>query len=685
MSSQILKTVCPHDCPSVCPLEVVKTSENRIAKVKGASDNPYTAGVVCGKVARYAERIHHPERLLYPLKRVGPKGSGQFERISWQEALDTVEQAFKKAEADYGAESIWPYQYGGTMGYVMRDGVNRLRHVKKYSNMQGTFCVALANPGWNAGVGAKYGPNALEMEKADVIVIWGTNAVSTQIHVMTHALKGVKNGAKLIVVDPYKNKTAEKADLHIPLRPGTDGAFAAAVMHVLFRENYADRAYMKQYTDHPEAFERHLDDKTPEWAEKITGVAAHTIETFARLYGSTKKSFIRVGYGMSRTRNGAVNMHAVSCLPSVTGAWKVEGGGALYGQSGLTRNFNMDLINGTPYLDPSVRTLDMSVIGDVLLGDAKALQNGPPVKAMLIQNTNPMAVAPETNKVKKGFLRDDLFLCVHEQFMTETAQMADIVLPATMFMEHDDIYSASGHARFQAARKIIDAPGECRSNHEVICELAKRLGASDRGFEMTAHEIMEETLSKNGLPSSGKILAQTGFDLDPGFEESHFLNGFPQGDGKFHFKVDWSKYGPHSQGMPEFPDHWQVTDEVSEEKPYRLVTAPAQNFLNSSFGETKSSRIKEKQPQALIHQKVLQKLGVQTGELVRIGNERGSVLLCAVGVEGQHPDTIVVEGIWPNSAFIEGVGINSLTSAKPGFPNNGAAFHDTSIWLRRHH
>ncbi len=681
MPKNTVYSVCPHDCPSVCALEVEVLENHRIGKVNGSKELPYTDGIVCGKVARYSERIHHPDRLLYPLKRVGPKGSGQFERISWDEALDTVANAFLNAEQQHGVESVWPYFYAGTMGLLMRKGINRLRYSKGYSNMAGTICVALSNAGWLAGAGGFNGVHASEMARSDVIVIWGTNPVSTQVHVMTHALKGVRNGAKLVVIDPYRTKTAQRADMHLALRPGTDGALACALMHVLFRDGHADREYLARYTDAPEELEQHLKSKTPEWAAEITGLSIEQIEQFAKLYGSTRKSYIRMGYGFSRSRNGAVNMHAVSCLPAVTGAWSVEGGGALYSLSPLAK-VDMKLIEAPELQQTDIRTLDMSRIGDILTGESDALCGGVPVKAMLIQNTNPVVVAPESAKVKAGFMREDLFVCVHEQFMTETAQMADIVLPATMFLEHDDIYAASGHAVLQVAKTVVSAPGECRNNHELICALAKRLGLDHPAFEMSGWEIIDQSLRLSGYPSAEQIHQQRGLDVSTSFEESHFINGFMHADGKFHFRADWAALGRLGPGMPSFPDHWAITDETTDLKPYRLVTAPAQNFLNSSFNETASSCKKELQPKAMIHVDALKQIGVKNGEMVRIGNDNGSILIIAEAVTGQHSDTIVVEGLWPDSAFIEGKGINVLTSSEAGFPAGGAAFHDTSVWLR---
>ncbi|MDO8351996.1 MAG: molybdopterin-dependent oxidoreductase, partial [Aestuariivirga sp.] len=474
-------SVCPHDCPSACALEVELLDERTIGRVRGAKDNSYTLGVICEKVGRYAERIHHPDRLLYPLKRIGPKGTGQFKRISWDEAMEETAQAFLKAEADHGSESVWPYYYAGTMGLVMRDGIERLRHTKNYSGMYGTFCISLSWTGYFAGAGNISGVDPREMQKSDLIVIWGGNPVNTQVNVMTHAMKARKDrGAKIACVDIYDTGTMKQADVKLLIRPGTDGALACAVMHVLFRDGYADWPYLEALTDCPREFEAHLKTKTPGWASKICDISVAEIEAFAKLIGETKRTYIRLGYGFARSRNGAVNMHAASCIPVVTGAWKHEGGGALHSNSGIYK-WNKKMIEGTDAAKRGLRVIDQSRIGPALLGDPFDLAGGPPVKAMLIQNTNPASVAPDQTKVKQGLAREDLFVCVHEQFMTETAKFADIVLPATMFLEHDDVYQGGGHQHIMFGRKLVEAPGECRSNHDVLCDLAKRLGAEHEG------------------------------------------------------------------------------------------------------------------------------------------------------------------------------------------------------------
>lgn len=686
VSAEIFHSACPHDCPSTCALEIERLDSRTVGRLRGAEGNSYTAGVICAKVARYAERVHHKDRLTTPLLRTGRKGEGSFAPVSWQEALDRVAEAFLKAEADWGPESVWPYYYAGTMGLVQRDGIHRLRHAKRYSGEHTTICTTLAWAGWMAGTGALWGADPREMAESDLVVIWGTNAVSTQVNVMTHATRARKErGTKIVVVDPYRNPTALQADMHLALKPGTDGALACGVMHVLFEEGFADWDYLRRYTEEPEAFAAHLKRRTPAWAAAITGLPEAEIAAFARLYGGTKRSYLRLGYGFSRSRNGAVNMHAASCLAAVTGAWKYRGGGAFHNNGGIY-HWDRALIEGLDVRDASVRMLDQSRIGPILTGDERDLGEGPPVKAMLVQNTNPAVVAPESLKVREGLSREDLFLCVHEQFMTETARYADVVLPATTFLEHDDVYQQGGSSHILLGLRVIEPLPDTRSNHHVICELAKRVGAEHRGFRMSEREIIDETLQRSGWPGIEVLEMSRWHDCQGNFETAHFLNGFKTPSGKFRFAPDWAafkfaRFGP-GKPMPRFPDHWEVIEAADPEHPFRLVTAPARNYLNTSFTETPTSRKKEGRPTVKVHPADAARLGIADAERVRLGNRRGSVVLHAELFEGLQPGVLVSESIWPNAAFEEGIGINALTGADPGAPEGGAAFHDNAVWLR---
>ncbi len=684
-------SVCPHDCPSACALEVELLDENTIGRVRGAKDNSYTLGVICEKVARYAERIHHPDRLLHPMKRVGPKGSGQFERISWDEALDLTAAAFLKAEKEHGSESVWPYYYAGTMGLVMRDGIERLRHVKSYSGMYGTVCIALSWAGYFAGTGRIAGVDPREMQKSDLIVVWGGNPVNTQVNVMTHiGIARKTRGAKMACVDIYETGTMKAADIKLLIKPGTDGALACAIMHVLFRDGHANWDYLNQYTDHPRELEAHLKDKTPEWAAEICGCPLSEIEAFAKLIGETPRTYFRIGYGFARSRNGAVNMHAVTSIPAITGAWLNEGGGALHSNSGIYK-WNKTLIEGKDAAKGKFRVMDQARVGEALLGNPHDLQGGPPVMAMLIQNTNPVSIAPDQNKVKQGFAREDLFVCVHEQFMTETAKYADVLLPATMFLEHDDLYQGGGHQHIMFGRKLVQEPGECRTNHFVISEIAKRVGAVHKGFEMSPRDIIDQTLRDTNRPGLDVLDAENWVDIQPEFETAHFIKGFGHADGKYHFKPDWKKaanlsptgqLGPY-EDLPKFPDYYTAIEVANEEYPFRLATSPARTFLNSSFNETPSSRKREGRPMVFVHPEDLTANGLADGDKVRLGSARGQVTLHAKAHDGQRRGVLISEGLWPNTAYEDGCGINTLTGSDQPAPAGGGSYHDNRVWLRK--
>ena len=687
---RIAASACPHDCPSTCALEVEVFDGRSIGRVRGAAENAYTAGVICAKVARYAERVHHPDRLLHPLRRTGAKGSGQFAPISWDDALDLVAEQFVRAEQAHGSEAVWPYYYAGTMGLVQRDGMNRLRHAKKYSGFFSTICVNPAWTGFIAGTGKLAGPDPREMARSDLVVIWGTNPVNTQVNVMTHATRARKErSAKIVAIDVYMNSTMEQADLPVLLRPGTDGALACAVMHCLFRDGKADWDYLDRYTDAPRELAEHMRTRDPAWASRITGCPVETIEEFARLVGERPRAYFRLGYGFSRSRNGAVNMHAASCIASVTGAWRHEGGGAFH-NNGAIFHFDKSVIEGEDVRDPSIRMLDQSRIGSILTGDTEALRGGPPVTAMLIQNTNPVSVAPDQEKVKRGFARDDLFVCVHEQFMTDTAKLADLVLPASMFVEHDDIYQAGGSQYILLGPKLVEPPGECRSNHDVICALARRLGAEHRGFAMTARELIDATLQKSGWGTLAELEANRWIDCQPDFATAHYLNGFAYPGGKFRFKPDWPEvpftrwHRTHDcPSIPPLPDHWDVIEEAEPEHPFRLATSPARGFLNSTFTETPTSLARERRPEVMIHPADAASLGVCDGQEVMLGNPRGVVRIHARLFDGVRRGVLIAESIWPNSAYPDNRGINTLTGSDPIAPFGGAAFHDNKVWLRK--
>lgn len=675
----LLHSTCPHDCPSACALDIQLDDDGRLATIRGSADQPYTAGTICAKVARYADRLYHPERLTQPLRRTGSKGSGQFAEISWDEALDEVAERFQQAIGRYGAETVWPYYYAGTMGQLQRNSILSLTHVGGFSRMDGTVCTRIAASGWQAGVGDLLGSHPEKMAESELLILWGSNAAATQINVITHFNRAKKaRGAKLVVVDVYRNATAAKADLFLQIRPGSDGALACAVAQVLLSESLVDREFLAQHSDFTADVEAHLLSCTPEWAAEITGLSVADIREFAHLYGHSARSFIRLGIGLSRSRNGASNVHAISCLPTLKGDWHKPGSGALLMTSGASR-FNPALITAQEAFDSETRLLDMSRIGAVLTGEAEALQHGPPVTAMLMQNVNPATIAPNLNKVQRGLSRDDLFLCVHEQFMTDTAKFADIVLPATMFLEHDDCYSSYGHTYLQAGPKAVDALAACRSNHQVVSALAKRLGLSHSVFDDSSTEVLDNSLALSGYGSFKDLTESRFVDQTPAGQSDILGSEFPQPDGKFHFKADWQSIGPYAKGMPTLPTHWAVTDEASEAFPLRLVTPPKRDFLNSSFNNCERSRKPEGKPQLWMHAEDAQPLGILDGALCQIQSRTGELRLTVKIHDATPVGTVIAEGIWAGSDHPDGLGINVLISDEPPAPAGGAVFHDTAV------
>ncbi len=685
---RVVRSACPHDCPSACALDVEILDGRTIGRIRGARDDPYTDGVICEKVARYAERVHHPDRLLYPLKRVGGKGEGKWQRISWDEALDEIAARFLQIEAEDGPEAIWPYNYGGTMGYVQRDSLERLRNVRGYSRQKGTICIMSSWPGYIAGTGLLSGVDPVEMAYSDAVVIWGTNAVHTQVNAMTHALRAKKRGAPLVVIDIYRNATMQQADIGLLVRPGSDGALALAAMHVLLREGLADRDYLENFTDFDAEIAAHLKTWTPERASAITGLSVDEIEAFARLVGTHKATYFRIGYGFSRQRNGSTNIHAALSVPAMTGAWQHRGGGALLSNSG-NWGLDMSLIQGAA--DTSARVLDMSEIGPILSGDRQALQGGTPVKALLIQNTNPVVVAPEQEKVRAGFLRENLFTVVHEQFMTDTAALADIVLPATMFVEHSDFYTRGGHTRIVLGPKAIAPPGEAKPNIFVINELARRLGSDPQPADtLSDRALMAETFARSGFGALEEIESAGYVERARPDDQAHFRDGFAWPDKRYHFRPDWHAvaelkhyaFVADPDEMPKLVEYWDVNEKPDAEHPFKLATSPARTFLNSTFTETPGSLAREKQPNLLIHPDDAVRLGIGDGDPVRVGNRRGEVELSARLFEGLRSGVVIAEGLFPNRAHRGGKGINSLTSSQPVKPFGGAAFHDSAVWIR---
>nr|CRH06283.1 Molybdopterin oxidoreductase [Candidatus Magnetococcus massalia] len=669
-------TTCPLDCPSACALKV-EVEGDRLLKVRGNPDHPFTRGVICNKVARYGE-LQHGERLTTPMKRVGPKGLGHFEPISWDEALESVTEQFKRCIAEHGAESIWPYWYGGTMGIVQRKAIQRLTHRAGFSRLERTLCASIASAGWAAGVNGGHGPSGQDMaEGSDLIILWGINAVSTHINLMNFVKDARKRGVRLVVIDPYRNRTARLADMHIAPRPGTDGALASAMMHVMLKEGLADRDYMAKLSDFDDDVEAHLADKTPQWAAEITGLSADVIRNFARVYGQAEAPYIRIGMGMSRHNNGAVNVHAISALTMVAGAWKNRGGGALLMCDSAFHMLQDGVVSGRQFVEANpARTLDMSRLGAIL--NDKSLET--PVSAMLVQSCNPAVTVPDLGAVYRGLTREDLFLVVHEQVMSETALFADILLPATSFLEHADLYSSYGQTTLQHAQALLPPTGEAKSNHWLINQLAQKLGFAEQAFTLTEEQTIDQMLADSGLPAK-EAWSDSWLDLTPDEETRHFRNGFPQSDGKFHFKAAW----PNPE-MPAMPDHWPVNRrDLPQDRDYPLdfMTPPAHEVLNSTFTSSPKAVERMGPPKVWMHPEDAKSRGIEEGDRVVVYNALAYLSMSAHVTEDVRPGVTLCETNHPASALKEKISINALSHGERVQPGGGPAFHDNRVQIEK--
>ncbi|MBF0153101.1 MAG: molybdopterin-dependent oxidoreductase [Magnetococcales bacterium] len=669
-------STCPLDCPSACALLVRVDAKGRLLSIRGNPDHPFTRGVICGKVNRYRE-IQEGPRIGHPLIRKGAKGQGQFRQASWDEALDVVAENLQKAMDRHGPESVFPYFYGGTMGIVQRSAWDRLTHRLGWSRLEKNICSGIGQAGWLAGVGKGIGPDPAEMLESDLIILWGINAVSTNINLMSFVKEARHRGASLVVVDPYRNRTARLADRHIPLRPGTDGALAAAMIHVLLEEGLDDPAYLATFTDFDQELRTHLQSRTPEWASAITGLPPEEIRAFALRYGRAKAPFIRLGYGMTRHNNGAVNVHAVSCLPAVTGAWARKGGGILF-STGDALRIQDEPVRQTGWTGtPQTRLLDMSRLGVILTDQSLA----PPVAALIVANANPVAACPDLRRVRAGVAREDLFTVVHEQVMTDTVLWADVVFPATTFLEHEDIYKSYGQNTLQYAKPLLSPFKEARCNHELVNELANRLGRKEEPFTRSVTETIQEVLTASGIPAPEAWGGKTWLDFTPNPDEAHFRRGFAQADGRFHFRPGWS-----DARMPPFPDHWAVNrrDQLQQAERYPLdfMTPPAHDVLNTTFTVAERAHRRRGHPTLWIHPGDAASRGIKDGSPVSVFNDLGGLTMTAKLTTDVRPGLCLCESNYHGSEFPEGISLNALTHGDRVAPAGGAAFHDNRVEVR---
>ncbi|MEO5326972.1 MAG: molybdopterin-dependent oxidoreductase [Magnetococcus sp. THC-1_WYH] len=667
--------VCPLDCPGACALEVAVEQE-KIKTIRGRRDHPFTQGVICGKVARYRD-LQEGERILFPMVRSGPKGSGQFRRVGWEESLHRVAEQFQGIMDRHTPEAIWPFYYGGTMGLVQRGAVDRLTHRAGFSRMLGTICYPIGFAGWRAGVGRAIGPDPADVAESDLVVLWGMDAVVTHVTLMGHVKKATKKGGRLVVVDPYVSRTARVAHDHVQPRPGTDGALAVAMMGVMLREGLANIDYLARRTDFDPTMAEHLQSKSLEWAAEITGIDGTVIQTFARQLAQAKAPFIRIGLGMSRQNNGAVNVHAVSCLAAMTGAWDKPGGGALFA-TGDAFHIQGEPVRQTVLMTRPSRILDMCHLGP-LLSDAPP---SPPIKGLLVFNANPATSCPDLNRVHRGLMREDLFTVVHEQVMTDTAKLADVIWPATTFLEQDDLFKSYGQYTLQIGMGCLPPRGEARCNHDVVNALAQAMGFSEPAFSGSSLERIEQVLAASNYPPLAEWSKPGWLDCRPPRSERQFEEQFPTQDGRFHFYPHWS-----DPAMPSMPDHWPVNarDRGQQGRTDTLdfITPPSMETLNTTFSHLPTATRIWQPPRLWIHPEDARTRAIEEGDEVVVANERGHLRMWATLTESVRPGLTLCHGLPKGAMFADGLSLNSLTAANSVAPDGGAAFHDNRVAVTR--
>ncbi|QQZ62289.1 molybdopterin oxidoreductase family protein [Paenibacillus sonchi] len=680
----VFPAVCPLDCPDTCGLLVHKQN-GKIIKVEGNPEHPVTKGAICNKVRHMAERVHHPERLLQPLRRTGPKGSGSFTPISWEEAIGEIVGRFKELSADYGPESILPYSFYGNMGVLSVDGMDRrFFNALGASRLEQSICNAAGSAGWKYTMGFNGGTSPEDTVNADLIIVWGGNIVSTSMHQVVYAEQARKRGAKVVVIDVHRNRTAQWADWFLPLYPGTDTALALGLMHILFRDGMTDDAFLERYTTGHEALRGHVLAYPPERVAEITGIAAADIEKLAKLYGEAKVSHIHIGNGLQHHDNGGMNVRTIACLPALTGAWLKTGGGAIKGNGGYSSTNDRALTR--PDLRPNrrTRTINMNRIGEAL--ELKEQ----PVMGMFVYCSNPVVVAPDAERVRKGFAREDLFTVVHDLFMTDTALYADIVLPATSTFENVDLYTSYWHHYIQLQEPVLDAPGECKSNVEVFSLLGQAMGFDAEAFSESPYDMIRQALDYPRNPYLNGVTLErltaerfVKLDMSP---QADYLDNLPTPSGK----IELYSKAMELAGLPPLPTYTPLKEGYDGQQrpqpgtayPLMFVSPPNHNFLNSTFSNVEKHQRMEKRPTLQIHPEDAAVRGIGEGDGLTVYNGRGSIELWAMVTDKMLPGTVISQGLW-----WEGKGhkqrVNVLTPDRLADMGNGATFFSTTVEVKR--
>jgi anaerobic selenocysteine-containing dehydrogenase len=675
-SQRTVLGACPHDCPDTCSL-VTEVKDGVAVKVHGNPAHPHTNGVLCAKVAKYTERSYHPERILHPLKRIGPKGTGQFVQVGWDEALTDI-AARLQAIAARNPQAIVPYSYAGTMGLVQGEGMAaRFFNKLGASLLDRTICSTAGGEAFTHTLGGKVGMKVEFFAQSKLIIIWGSNSITSNLHFWRYAQEAKRNGAKLVCIDPRKTETADKCHEHIQLLPGTDAALALAVMRELIVNDWLDHDYIAQHTLGWAALKERAMLWNLERAAQMCGVPAAQIAALARDYGQCfveqKPAAIRVNYGIQRVRGGGNAARAVACLPALIGAWRHPAGGVLLSSSGMFPVNKAALQRPDLLAGKTPRTINMITIGDDL-ARAASPQFGPKIEALIVYNSNPVAVAPESKKVVQGFAREDLFTVVLEHFQTDTADYADYILPATTQLEHWDVHLSYGHTDVTLNQPAIAPVAEAKTNTQIFRELAQRMGFTEPCFADS-----DETLCRTAF--EGKVnfdeLLKNGFAPlrvpDAPFAQGHFPT--PSG------KCEFFSQRLAEQGQDGLPDHVPNYETIgsSEKYPLAMISPPARNFLNSTFVNVKSLRDMEGEPLLEMHPVDAAARGIADGSVVKVFNDRGAYHCKVRTCERARPGVVNGLGIWWRKMGLAGTNVNELTSQRLTDMGRGPVFYDCLV------
>jgi anaerobic selenocysteine-containing dehydrogenase len=691
MTIEIVRATCPHDCPDTCAMLV--TVEDGVATaVRGDPDHPTTNGVLCTKVARYTERTYHPDRLTHPLKRVGKKGEGQFVKISWEEAIDTIAQRLQSIASE-NPLGILPYSYAGTMGLVQGESIaarffNRLGA----SSLERTICAEAGTFGYRYTLGDRIGTDVEETQNAKLILIWGGNPIASNLHFWTRVQEAKRKGAKIIAIDPYRSLTAEKCHQHIALLPGTDSALVLGMMHVLIAEDLLDHDYIANYTLGFAELKQRVSQWTPERVAKVCGITSDEIITLAREYGQCSQrgeaSFIRVNYGVQRTHGGGMALRNIACLPALVGAWRHAAGGVLLSSSGSFPK-NAERLQGKNLYPAHLpkRSINMSTIGDDLLRPASS-QFGPQIQALIVYNSNPVAVAPESSKVAQGFAREDLFTVVLEHFQTDTADYADIVLPATTQLEHIDIHASYGHRYMMANNAAIAPLAQAKPNTEIFRLLAKAMGFTEAVFAETDDDIAAQafnTKHSHAVHFNWDSLKKTGWSKLQVSSAPHAQGGFTTPSGKCEF-FSQSMLDDGLDPLPSYIGPYESPDnapELAKQFPLMMISPPARNFLNSTFVNVQSLRDTEGEPHLDIHPHDALARGIAQGDKVRIFNQRGSFVAKARLTDKARLGLVVGLSIWWKKLASDHKNANEVTHQQLTDMGGGPCFYDVLVEVEK--